>query len=76
MNKRIRKKHLKRTVRELVAAYNEYEARREHIYRKAHQNLMDAMGKSHEEFIAALRQFIEITSLMARTGPPPRSLRE
>ena len=34
MNKRIRKKHLKRALNGLLAAYDEYEAARERVFRK------------------------------------------
>ena len=76
MNKRIRKKQLKRTLCELIAAYDEYEAARERIFRKALQDVTDACGKSHEEFIAALRRYMEIASLITANGPPPRFLAE
>lgn len=42
MNKRIRKKHLKRTLNGLLAAYDEYEAARERVFRKALQDVADA----------------------------------
>ncbi|MDE7221490.1 MAG: hypothetical protein K2O45_18085 [Oscillospiraceae bacterium] len=76
MNKRIRKKQFKRMLRELIAAYDEYEAARERIFRKALQDVTDAHGKSHEEFIAALRRYMEIASLITASGPPPRFLTE
>ncbi len=76
MNKRIRKKQLKRAVRGLIAACEEYEAARDRIFLKAQQELLDARGKSHEESVAALRRYLEVASYLASTGPLPRSLRE
>ena len=73
MNKRIRKKQFKRTLRGLVAAYNEYEAARERIFRKAVQDLVGPYGQSRD---ATLRRCMEIASLMAFSGPPPRFLTE
>jgi len=72
MNKRIRKKQLKRAVRGLIAICDEYMAARERIYRKAMQDVLDACRKSNEEFSAVLRRFMEIASIMASIGPPPR----
>ena len=83
MNKRIRKKQLKRALiglAGLVAAYEEYEAARERVceraYCKALQDLIDAQGKSHEESMAALRCYLGVVSLIAFSGPPPRFLAE
>jgi len=72
MNKRIRKKQLKGAVRGLIAACDEYMAVRERIYRKTMQDVLDAYGKSNEEFSAVLRRFMEIASIMASSGLPPR----
>ena len=72
MNKRIRKKQLKRTLCELVTAYDEYEAARERVFRKAMQDLVDVYGKSHETLAAALRCYMEIASILALNGPPPK----
>jgi hypothetical protein len=42
MSKRIRKKHFKRALNGLFAAYDEYEAARERVFRKALQDVADA----------------------------------
>ncbi len=76
MNKRIRKKQLKRTLNGLLAAYDEYEAARERAFRKAVQAVADTYGTSHESFPAAFRCYMEIASIMASSGPPPRFLTE
>ena len=76
MNKRIRKKHLKRTLNGLLTAYDEYEAARERVFRKALQNVSDAYGGSKEAFYAAFRRYMEIASVMASSGPPLRFLTE
>ncbi len=39
MNKRIRKKHLKRALIGLLAAYDEYEAAQERVFRKTLQDV-------------------------------------
>lgn len=75
MNKRIRKKHLKRTLSGLLAAYDEYEAARERVFRKALQEA-DAYGGSKETFYAAFLRYMEIASIMASSGPLPRFLAE
>lgn len=79
MNKRIRKKQFKRTLRELVIACNEYEAARERIFRKALKNLTDEYAEyagSRETFRIWLRHCMDVASLMASTGPPPKFLTE
>lgn len=76
MNKRIRKKHLKRTLNGLLTAYDEYEAARERVFRKALQNVSDAYGGSKEAFYGAFRRYMKIASVMASSGPPPRFLTE
>ena len=76
MNKRIRKKHFKRALNGLLAAYDEYEAARERVFRKALQDVSDAYGGSKEAFHAAFRRYMEIASVMASSGPPPRFLAE
>ena len=76
MNKRIRKKHLKRTLNGLLAAYDEYEAARERVFRKALQDVVDAYGGSKETFYAAFRRYMEIASIMASSGTLPRLLAE
>ena len=70
MNKRIRKKHLKRTLNGLLAAYDEYEAARERAFRKAVQTVADAYGTSRETFPAAFRCYMEIASIMALLTDP------
>lgn len=76
MNKRIRKKHLKRTLNGLLAAYDEYEAARERVFRKALQDVVDAYGGSKETFYAAFLCYMEIVSIMASSGLPPKFLTE
>ena len=76
MKKRIRKKHFKRALNGLLAAYDEYEAARERVFRKALQDVSDAYGGSKEAFHAAFRRYMEIASVMASSGPPPRFLAE
>ncbi len=76
MNKRIRKKHLKRTMNGLLAAYDEYEAARERVFRKALQDVADAYGGSKETFYAAFLRYMEIVSIMASSGLPPKFLTE
>ena len=70
MNKRIRKKRIKRAVRELVAAYQEYETARERVFLKAAQKVADTYGTSK----TAIRCYLEIAWMMALSGPPPKSL--
>jgi len=74
MNKRIRKKQFKRALRGLLAVYDEYEAARERVFRETLQDVTDACGKSHEEFLAAFRCYLDVASLLAFSGPPPRFL--
>lgn len=83
MNKRIRKKQLKRTLNGLLAAYEGMlaahdvrEAAQERIFHKTIQNMEDAREKSHEEYVAAVRCFMEAISTMAFSGPPPKFLTE
>ena len=79
MNKRIRKKQLKRTLRELVAAYDEYKAARERIFRKAIKDLADEYAeyvRSRETFHIWFRPCMEVASLMSFSDPPPRFLSE
>ena len=76
MNKRIRKKQLKRALLELLAAYGEYEAARERVFRKAMQGVADSCGTSQEASLAAFRRYMEIAAIMASSGPLPRSLTE
>ena len=67
MNKRIRKKQLKRSLCELVAAYNEYEAAHEHselTFRKAVQRVTDAHLESREE----IQWYLKMASLNTRNG--------
>ena len=76
MNKRIRKKHLKRTLNGLLAAYDEYEAARERVFRKALQDVANAYRGPKDTFYAAFRRYMEIASIMASSGPPPKFLTE
>ena len=76
MNKRIRKKHLKGTLSGLLAAYDEYEAAQERVFRKTLQDVTDAYGGSKETFYAAFRRYMEIASIMASSGTLPRLLAE
>ncbi|MDE7245337.1 MAG: hypothetical protein K2O18_15380 [Oscillospiraceae bacterium] len=70
MNKRIRKKHLKRAVCELVAAYEEYETARERVFLEAVQKVADTYGMSKTAF----RCYLEIAWIMTLSGPPPKFL--
>lgn len=70
MNKRIRKKHLKRTLNGLLAAYDEYEAARERAFHKTLRNVADACGQSRDERLTLFRRYMEIASVMASSGPP------
>lgn len=45
---------------------------RELAGRETMQDVLDAYGKSNEEFSAVLRCFMEIASIMASSGLPPR----
>ena len=76
MSKRIRKKHFKRALNGRFAAYDEYEAARERVFRKALQDVADAYGGPKETFYAAFRRYMEIASMMASSGPPPKFLAE
>ena len=76
MNRRIRKEQLRRALLEFVDACDKYEAACERIYYKAVQDFMDAQGKSREISNAALRCYMEVVSLLAYSGPPPKSLTE
>ena len=76
MNRRVRKKQLRRALFKFIDACDKYEEARERIYHKAVQDFMDAQGKSREISNAALRRYIEVMSLLAYSGPPPRSLTE
>ncbi len=71
MNKRIRKKQIQRTLHNLVAACDEYEAARERVFREALQDVTDSFGKPREVFSAAFRRYLEVVSVLAFTGPPP-----
>ena len=68
MNKRIRKKQFKRTLRELVAAYDEYEAAHELTFRRAVKCIADVHLEPREE----TQFYLKIASLMASSGSPPR----
>ena len=76
MNRRIRKKQLRRAMLEFADACDKYEAARERIYHKAVQDFMNAQGKSREISNAALRRYMEVLSFLAHSGPPPKSLIE
>ena len=76
MNKRIRKKQLKRVLCELAVVCDKYEAARERILNEAVQGLLDARGQSREIECAALRHCIEAASFLALSGPPSRFLLE
>lgn len=70
MNKRIRKKHLKRALNRLLAAYDEYEAARERAFHKALRNVADTCGPSRDGRLTAFRCYMEIASVMVSSGPP------
>lgn len=72
MNKRIRKKQLRRALIGLLAAYDEYEVARERAFHKALQAVTDTCENPRDVFSAHMK----IASLMASSGPPPRFLRE
>lgn len=76
MNKRIRKKQLKRTLRRLVAICEEREAARERIFQKALQDVVDAYAGSREAYYAALGRYMDISFYLLLSGPPPRALEE
>ena len=75
-SRRVRKKQLRRAMIKFIDACDKYEAARERIYHKAVQDFMDAQGKSREISNAALRRYMEVVSLLAYSGPPPKSLTE
>jgi len=68
MNKRIRKKQLKRTLRNMLSAYSEYEAACERIWREALRDVVDAYGESKEVFYTAFRRYMEVASILASNG--------
>lgn len=70
MNKRIRKKQIKRTLNGLLAAYDEYEAAWKRIFRKAQQDLVDAYAGPKETFYAAFRRYMEVTRAIIFSGLP------
>ena len=72
MNKRIRKKQFRRALIGLLAAYDEYEVARERAFHKALQAVTDTCENPRDVFSA----YMEIASLMASSGPPPRFLTE
>ena len=76
MNKKKKKKHLKRTLNGLLITCDKCEAARERVFRKALQDVSDTYGGSQESFHAAFRRYMEITSVMASSGPPPRFFTE
>lgn len=67
MNKRIRKKQLKRALNGLLAAYDEYKAARERAFRNALQIVTDTCENPRDVFSACM----EIAAFMASSGPPP-----
>lgn len=71
-SKRIRKKKLRRTLCKLIIAYNEYEAARERAFYKAMQMVEDTCTDPRE----AIQCYMRIASIMASSGPVPRSIRE
>jgi len=76
MNKRIRKKHHKKTLRKITAICDEYEAMRERLWRVAMQDVVDAYGESKEACRAAFRRYMAVASFLAFSGPLPRFLTE
>lgn len=73
MNKRIRKKHRKKALQGLLALCDDYETVRKIIFRKALRELLDAYGKSPEEFSAAFQSYMRAAWLLASSGPLPWS---
>ncbi len=71
MNKRIRKKQLKRALIGLLDACDAYEAMWERMFREAKQDLVDAYAGPKETFHAAFRRYTEVTrAIMMYSGLP------
>ncbi len=74
MNKRIRKKQLRRALKGLLALTKDFETVRELATRKAIREVVDAYGKSPKEYLAALRRYMEFTSVIALCNTPSEFL--
>ena len=72
MNKRIRKKQIRKALRDLIAAYDKFEAARKRAFRKALQDVADA----HLEPCEEIQCYLKIASFLASSGPIPKSLKE
>ena len=71
MNKRIRKKQLKRALTGLLDVCDAYEAMWERMFREAKQDLVDAYAGPKETFYAAFRRYMEVTrAIMMYSGLP------
>jgi len=64
MNKRIRKKQLRRTLCNMVAAYREMEESRKRLLHLAEQELLNAYGKPDPAFPQALKQYLQVVALI------------
>lgn len=73
MNKRIRKKQLKRALVGLLDACDAYEAMWERIFREAKHDLVDAYAGPKEAFYAAFRRYMEVTSAITMHSGLPIS---
>ncbi len=76
MNKRIRKKQIKRTINGLLAAYGELLAAREQVFRRALQKVDACHEESDEARCTTFRRYMEVAAIMASSGPPPFTERE
>ena len=73
MNKRIRKKQLKRTINRLLTAYDKYEAAWKRIFRKAQRDLVDAYAGPKEALYAAFRHYMDVTHAITMYSGLPLS---
>ncbi len=64
MNKRMRKKQLRRTLCNMVAAYQEMEESRKRLLHLAEQELLNAYGKPDPAFPQALKQYLQVVTLI------------
>ena len=73
MNKRIRKKHLKRTINRLLDFCDAYEAAWKRIFYEAQQDLVDAYVGPKAALYAAFRRYMEVTSAITMYSGLPIS---
>ncbi len=76
MNKRIRRKQIKRTIDGLLAAYDELVAARERVFRRALQKVDACHEESGEALNTTFRHYMEVAAIMAFSGPQPLAERE